>query len=248
MKAVKIEWVGSPNFRKGRNGRKPIAIVNHITAGLFPGCLNWMQNPVAKASAHYLVTKTGRILQLVKDEDTAWHAGQVNKPSWPLYDGTNPNQYTIGIEHEALGGQGLTEDQFRATAWLHRQLVDKWNIPIDTDHIIGHYRIDSVNRPNCPGNKFNWGSLFKVLKGGNKSIKNIVICLNDIDKRAGLYLGDFLQCEVKLIDEVNDAQISSTVENVYVIGSPKKYNTNTINIVGAGRYETARQTLELCRR
>ena len=88
----------------------------------------------------------------------------------------------------------------------------------------------------------------KVVIISKKTIPNIVICLNDIDKRAGLYLGDFLQCEVKLISEVNDAQVASTVENVYVIGSPRKYNTNTINIVGAGRYETARQTLELCRR
>lgn len=160
----KIEWVGTTNYRAGRNGKKIIAIVDHITAGLFPGCLSWMQNPKAQASAHYLVTKTGRILQLVKDEDTAWHAGGVNRPNWNLYDGTNPNAYTIGIEHEALAGEGLTEEQFKATAWLHAQLVAKWKIPVDTDHIIGHYRIDSVNRSNCPGSRFPWESLFRVLQ------------------------------------------------------------------------------------
>lgn len=160
-----IEWVGSPNYRSGRNGKQPIAIVDHITAGLFPGCLTWMQNPKAQASAHYLVTKTGRIFQLVKDEDSAWHAGGVNKPNWSLYDGTNPNTYTIGIEHEGLAGEGLTEEQFNATAWLHAHLIEKWKLPIDDNHIIGHYRIDSVNRPNCPGSKFPWNSLFKVLKG-----------------------------------------------------------------------------------
>lgn len=165
-----IVWAGSPNYREGRNGRKPIAIVNHITSGKYPGCLTWMQNPAAKASAHYLVTKTGKIYQLVKDENTAWHAGQVSKPAWPLYDGTNPNQYTIGIEHEALAGEGLTEEQFNATAWLQKQLVVKWGIPVDADHIIGHYRIDSVNRPNCPGSKFPWESLFKILKGNVSSI------------------------------------------------------------------------------
>nr|WP_072774986.1 N-acetylmuramoyl-L-alanine amidase [Desulfitobacterium chlororespirans] len=35
-----------------------------------------MQNPASQVSSHYLVLKDGRILQLVKDEDTAWHAGQ----------------------------------------------------------------------------------------------------------------------------------------------------------------------------
>lgn len=160
-----IEWSESPNYRKGRNGRKPIAIVNHITAGAFPGCLTWMQNPVAQASSHYLITKTGRIINLVKDEDTAWHAGAVNKPSWPLYDGTNPNYYTIGIEHEGQPGDPLTDAQYAATLWLHRQLVAKWGIPVDRDHIIGHYRIDSVNRPNCPGSGFPWDRLLNDLKG-----------------------------------------------------------------------------------
>lgn len=166
----KIEWVGTPNYTKGRNGRKPIAIVNHITAGKYPGCLSWLRNPASKASANYLVTKAGKILQLVRDEDTAWANGGVNKPSWPLYDGTNPNRYTISIEHEALAGETLTEAQYQATLWLHRQLVAKHGIPVDRDHIIGHYRIDSVNRANCPGPKFPWDRLFADLKGGNQKM------------------------------------------------------------------------------
>lgn len=163
---MNAEWYGSSNFRKGRNGRQPIAIVNHITAGAFPGCLSWLQNPAAQASAHYLINKFGDICQLVRDEDTAWHAGAVNKPSWPLYDGTNPNYYTIGIEHEGQPGEALTEEQYQATLWLHKQLIARWGIPMDRDHIIGHYRIDSVNRPNCPGNGFPWERLFSDLEGG----------------------------------------------------------------------------------
>ena len=151
-----VKWVGTPNYTKGRGGRKPLAIVNHITDGRYPGCLSWLQNPSAKASANYLITKAGQILQLVKDEDTAWANGGVNKPSWPLYDGTNPNRYTISIEHEGLAGESLTEEQYQATLWLHRQLVAKHGIPVDQDHIIGHYRIDSVNKPNCPGPGFPW--------------------------------------------------------------------------------------------
>ncbi len=123
-----------------------------------------MQNPVSKASAQYLVTRSGLIFQMVKDEDASFHAGQVNKPNWKLYDGTNPNRYTIGIEHENLGGGELTEAQYQATLWLHKQLIQKYSIPVDGDHIIGHYRIDSVNRPNCPGPKFPWQRLFADLK------------------------------------------------------------------------------------
>lgn len=161
---AEIKWAGSPNY-SSRSGRQPIAIVDHITAGLMPGCLTWMQNPKAKASAHYLVTRSGEVYQLVKDEYAAWHAGAVNKPSWSLYDGTNPNRYTIGIEHEGYPDEPLTEAQYQATLQLHRELIGKYSIPIDTDHIIGHYRIDSVNRPNCPGPKFPWYRLFNDLRG-----------------------------------------------------------------------------------
>src|SRR5690554_6785614 len=131
---MKIKWVGTPNQTRGRGGNRIIAIVNHITAGNFPGCLNWMQNPKAQASAHYLVTRAGEIFQLVRDEDTAWHAGGVNRPTWPLHNGVNPNRRTIGIEHEGFDGS-LTDAQYQATLWLHRQLVAKHGIPVDKDHI-----------------------------------------------------------------------------------------------------------------
>jgi len=161
-----IEWHPSPNF-SSREGRTPIAIVDHITAGAFPGCQDWLCDPAAQASAGYIVTKIGRIIQLVKDGAKAWHAGVVNKPSWVLYDGSNPNLYTIGIEHEGQPGDTLTPIQYQATLWLHQQLIKQWGIPVDTDHIIGHYRIDSVDRANCPGSGFPWTQLFKDLKGGS---------------------------------------------------------------------------------
>lgn len=183
-----IEWVGTPNYRAGRSGKKPLAIVNHITAGYYPGCLDWMKNPASQASAHFLVLRNGRILQMVKEEDTAWHAGIVTKPNWPLYDGTNPNYYTIGIEHEGMPEDGLTDAQYQSTLWLHKYLMAKYpGITMDTNHIIGHYRIDSVNRPNCPGPKFLWDMLFSDLKGEIDMIENLVI-YKDGDVGAALTL------------------------------------------------------------
>ncbi len=157
-----IIWSPTPNFSVGRNGRTIIAIVDHITAGSASGAIAWLSNPASQVSAHYLVDRAGAIYQLVKDEDTAWHAGAVNNPNWSLYDGTNPNRYTLGIEHEGYDGT-LTETQYQSTLWLQQQLITKWKLPITTDHIIGHYRIDSVNRPNCPGPNFPWSRLFADL-------------------------------------------------------------------------------------
>lgn len=172
---MEIQWAESPNKWQGRNGKKIIAIVNHITAGLMPGTLSWMRNPNSKASAHYLVTRVGEIFQMVADEDSAYHAGAVAKPSWPLYDGTNPNRYTLGIEHEGYPDEPLTEEQYQATLWLHKQLIAKWGIPVGPDTIIGHYRIDSVNRPNCPGPMFPWDRLFADLGQPNYPAVNIVV-------------------------------------------------------------------------
>ena len=191
---MQIKQSPSPNF-SSRNGRRPIAIVNHITAGKFPGCRDWLCNPTAKASAHYIVTRDGQIIQLVADENAAWHAGAVAKPSWLPYDGTNPNLYTIGIEHEGHSGAGgdgdLTEEQYQATLWLHRQLIAKWGIQVDTDHIIGHYRIDSVNRSRCPGPKFPWNRLFGDFRGGeNQMPEQWKLDIIEEAKKAGLISQD----------------------------------------------------------
>jgi len=158
------EWNPSPNF-SSREGRKINTIVDHITQGGFPGCVDWLKNPASVASAHYVVTKLGRIIQLVKEGDKAWSNGSYNRGSWNLYDGTNPNLTTISIEHEGLTGELLTEAQYQSSLFLHRELIAKYSLPIDEEHIIGHYRLDSVNKSNCPGSGFPWVRLFSDLRG-----------------------------------------------------------------------------------
>lgn len=156
----------SPNFTKGRKNvvnKKVIAIVEHITAGLMPGCLSWMCNPKAKASAHFLVAKDGKVYQLVNVADTAWTCGLAVKPIWSRYDGSNPNYYTINIEHECISGGELTEEQYQSTLALHRLLIDQFDLLVNRDTLVGHGRIDTVNRPNDPGDRFPWDRLFKDL-------------------------------------------------------------------------------------
>lgn len=180
--SFKIEWISSPNHYNGRKGYKPEAIVNHITAGYMNGCLSWMTSVASQASSNYLVTRDGRIIQMVKDEDGAWANGGINKPNWSLLkSGTNPNYYTISIEHEGFPDDGLTEIQYQATLWLHKYLIGKWDIPADKEHIIGHYKIDSVSRSRCPGKLFPWDRLFDDLiskpkiKVNDKVIEGVLI-------------------------------------------------------------------------
>jgi N-acetyl-anhydromuramyl-L-alanine amidase AmpD len=107
--APSITWVGpTENHAPGRGGQAIDWIVAHYTAsGSTSGVLSWFKNPSARVSAHYVIGRDGEIYQLVRDEDTAWHAGLVARSG--LSDEENekratrnaqlhPNQRGIGIE------------------------------------------------------------------------------------------------------------------------------------------------------
>lgn len=137
-----MEFIPSPNFWKGRNGYTPIAIVIHQTEGAFAGAVSWLTNKTSQVSAHYVIAKDGTVVQLVADENTAWHAGRIYNPTWKLpIENVNPNYYTIGIEHEILGSEAMTIEQFEASTRLIAALAKKFNIPLDNKHIIKHKSI-----------------------------------------------------------------------------------------------------------
>jgi len=167
---MEIKWIGSPYFgypdgTHGRNSYGPIAVVLHIAQGTLAGCDAWFNSPNnLGSSTHYCIGKNGAIHQYVSEQDAAWGNGQVRKPTWPhLIEGVNPNLYTISIEHEGNTGEPWTEPTFQADLWLLQRITQQWKIPIDRDHIIGHYRIDSVTRANCPGTGLPWDRLFAEL-------------------------------------------------------------------------------------
>lgn len=141
----------TPNFGVGRfAGQKPEIIVIHIMDGTLVGTDSWFANPASQVSAHYGIGQNGEIHQYVREEDTAWHAGRVQNPTFKLYKpNTNPNGYTIGIEHEGNATSVWSEAMKKASAELIKAIATRWNIPIDRDHIIGHYQI-FAGKPNCP--------------------------------------------------------------------------------------------------
>ncbi|MFA6071560.1 MAG: N-acetylmuramoyl-L-alanine amidase [Janthinobacterium sp.] len=160
-----IKWIGSPNFSSS-TGDKKIAIVDHIMAGSLYGTDSWFQNPASQVSSHFGVGKNGEIHQYVDLKNPAWANGGVDKPNWPLLiPGVNPNYYTVSIEHEGYSGDVMPEAQYQATLVLHRWLIDVLGLEVTAHTIIGHYRIDSVNKSGCPGAGFPWDRLFKDLGG-----------------------------------------------------------------------------------
>lgn len=73
----------------------PSAIIVHDTAGALSkgSSVNWLTNPEARASAHFVVERDGSITQLVNTNLKAWHAGKSE-----LNGRTNVNAFSIGIE------------------------------------------------------------------------------------------------------------------------------------------------------
>jgi N-acetyl-anhydromuramyl-L-alanine amidase AmpD len=150
MNTIQKIWKGSPNFWTGRKGYKPEIIVIHIMDGTLSGTDAWFVNPASQVSAHYGIGKNGEVHQYVKEEDSAWHAGRVDAPSAKLVkSNVNPNLYTIGIEHEGKADDIWTDAMKQASASLIREICQRWQIPIDRDHIVGHYQIYS-KKPDCP--------------------------------------------------------------------------------------------------
>jgi N-acetyl-anhydromuramyl-L-alanine amidase AmpD len=175
----------SPNKQAGRDGWKPDIIVCHITEGAFDGAVSWLCHPQSGVSAHFVVGQDGQITQLVSIEDTAWCNGTSPDPAQTTYSGNstlktvrdrkiNANLYTISIEHEGIWATTkgkLTVRQLGASVdliqWIRSEAerIYKVVIPLDREHIVGHYQINPINKPNCPGALFQFDTILKILQG-----------------------------------------------------------------------------------
>jgi len=148
---MNIEFIETNNFYS-RSGYRPEIIVLHIMQGTMQGTISWFKNPKSQASAHYLVGKDGRVVQMVKDADGAWHAGRPYNPTENakrvlkknlLGSYINPNKYSLGIECEGRDGDQWTELQMNSLVELVKILCARFDIFRDRLHILDHQDITS---------------------------------------------------------------------------------------------------------
>jgi MYXO-CTERM domain-containing protein len=146
-------WVpaSTSNYTASRSGRVQFVVI-HTMQGSYAGSISWFQNPAAQASAHYNIRSSdGQITQMVRESHNAWHAGN-----------SYINNNSVGIEHEGFvadPGRWYTTAMYVSSARLTRALCDKYSIPIDRQHIIGHYQVPrsgsgapcSVTATTCGG-------------------------------------------------------------------------------------------------
>ncbi|MFB6816515.1 peptidoglycan-binding protein [Streptomyces sp. NPDC056347] len=148
-------WVAADpnNYTQGRTATIDKVVV-HVTQGSYAGSINWFRNPASEVSAHYVVRSSdGEITQMVRDGDTAYHARSANSSS-------------LGIEHEGFidDPSWFTDSMYRASAALTKYLCDRYGIPKDRAHIIGHSEAPG-NDHTDPGPYWDWNRYMQLVGG-----------------------------------------------------------------------------------
>ena len=145
--SIPFKQCNERNYRKGRE-----LAINWICLHFTSGNGDTAQNNAdyfareggLNASAHYFVD-TARIVQSVKDGDTAWHCGRERGGSY-YNDCRNAN--SIGIEMCSIIRNGvyvIPEATMKNAAKLTRELMAKYHIPVS--RVCRHY---DVTHKDCP--------------------------------------------------------------------------------------------------
>ncbi len=143
----------SPNFGQRIGVAGPDMIVLHYTGmESGPAAEAWLCNPASQVSAHYLVHEDGRIVQMVREGDRAWHAG---KSFWQ--GTTDINSRSVGIEivnpGHALGYRDFRKRQMAAVIELCRGLIARYAVP--SQRVLAHSDV-APGRKVDPGERFPW--------------------------------------------------------------------------------------------
>jgi N-acetyl-anhydromuramyl-L-alanine amidase AmpD len=159
------DLAAASNFTQAQ--RRPGAIrfiVIHVSEGSFLGTVSWLRNPEAHASANFVVGRAGQVQELVPLHDIAWQAG-----NWAY------NLRSVGIENEGVTNSpsGFTRAEYRSSARLAGVIARRSLIPIDRQHIIGHYQVPDPNDPlqgggidnhTDPGRYWNWTYFMRLVR------------------------------------------------------------------------------------
>ncbi|MEI5677952.1 MULTISPECIES: N-acetylmuramoyl-L-alanine amidase [unclassified Mesorhizobium] len=143
----------SPNFTPRRGTDRPDMIILHYT-GMATGeaAEAWLCDPASEVSSHYLVHEDGRIVQMVRESDRAWHAG---KSSWR--GETDINSWSVGIEivnpGHTLGYKAFPKRQIEAVIGLCGGIFGRHGIV--PERILAHSDV-APGRKVDPGEKFPW--------------------------------------------------------------------------------------------
>ena len=149
----------SPNFNSKKRRKKDVRfIILHYTGMRSENAaIKRLTNIQSQVASHYLITRSGKIINLVPELYIAWHAGI---SSWKSFNSLNKN--SIGIEitnpgHQ-FGYKKFSKEQIKSLIYLIKFLIKKYKI--NKNNILGHSDI-APDRKKDPGEKFPWEYLAK---------------------------------------------------------------------------------------
>jgi N-acetyl-anhydromuramoyl-L-alanine amidase len=159
-----VRFVPSPNHDERPDGTPIELLVVHAISlppgefggtgieELFLNCLDSAAHPYyagiaqLRVSAHFLVRRTGELVQFVPCVKRAWHAGVSQWCGRPAC-----NDFSIGIELEGADDQPFAARQYSVLAELTQALQCAYPIA----EIVGHSDI-APGRKTDPGPCFDW--------------------------------------------------------------------------------------------
>lgn len=152
------EWAGpvNPLARTPRMpDRKVDLIIFYNTEHAWAEAVNYLRT--SAVSAHYVISATGRVLQLVEDDEVCYHAGNLefNKRSVSIF----AEGYSNPLDSQNADGSVTPNGaQTEAMVALVRWLGSKYPVPLSRSHLIGKNQV-----PGCASTGFpattnrNWG-------------------------------------------------------------------------------------------
>jgi N-acetyl-anhydromuramoyl-L-alanine amidase len=166
-----VQRVPSPNFDpRPENAGIDLLVIHNISlppgqfggpfiADLFGNQLDCDAHPyfdqlrTLRVSAHFLIRRSGAVMQFVSANDRAWHAGASS-----FCGRERCNDFSIGIELEGTDDQPFEAPQYDALIALAEALRRRYPL---TD-VAGHEHI-APGRKTDPGPHFDWNFFRKSL-------------------------------------------------------------------------------------
>lgn len=145
-------WHPSPNFGARREGRSVDLVVLHYTAmASAEEALARLCDPKAEVSAHYLISRTGAVYNLVAEEKRAWHAGA---GQWGQCRDVNSS--SVGIELDNDGQTPFSAPLMLALEQLLQAVMARHDV--GPERVIAHSDM-APTRKFDPGPRFDWRRL-----------------------------------------------------------------------------------------
>jgi len=148
----------SPNHDSRQSHKVDMLVMHYTDMRSCEDAVARLCDPEAKVSAHYVVTRSGEVHQLVAESDRAWHAGE---SFWRGH--TNINTRSIGIEISNPGhSEGYTPfppAQMAAVVAVSQAILARHAIP--PQNVVGHSDVAFLRKKD-PGELFDWAGLARA--------------------------------------------------------------------------------------